>query len=222
MLLRLPGVYRPQTDSFLLAQALSSEPVGARTRILDLCAGTGMLSARAAAAGSEDITAVDIGRRAVVNTRINAWLNRAHVRVMRGDLTVPVDGERFDLVLSNPPYVPSATDRLPARGAARAWDAGSNGRSLLDRICTEVPDVLTDGGVMLLLQSALSGLEKTQVMLEERGLEVDIVRSVDIPFGPITAAREGMLRRRGLVEAGQDRERLVVFRAGWREAVRRG
>ncbi|CAM3232355.1 class I SAM-dependent methyltransferase [Prescottella defluvii] len=222
MLLRLPGVYRPQTDSFLLAQALSAETVGARTRILDLCAGTGVLTTHAAAAGAKDITAVDIGRRAVVNTRINAWLKRAPVRVLRGDLTAPVDGERFDLVVSNPPYVPSETDRLPTRGPARAWDAGSNGRSLLDRICTDVPDVLADGGVLLLLQSALCGLGKTQVMLEEQGLEVEIVRSLHIPFGPITTAREGMLRRRGLVEEGQDRERVVVFRAARREVAGRG
>lgn len=214
MLLRLPGVYRPQADSFLLAQALRSERVGPGTRVLDLCSGTGVLSAQAADAGAEDITAVDIGRRALMNTRMNLWLRGNRVRVARGDLTAPVRDRQFDLVVSNPPYVPAASDRVPARGAARSWDAGLNGRSLLDRICVEVPEILSSRGVLLLLQSELADVGKTHVMLEEQGLEVEVLRTKEIPFGPVTTGRRDMLRRRGLIADGQDRERLVVLRAG--------
>jgi release factor glutamine methyltransferase len=214
VLLRLPGVYRPQTDSFLLAQALRAERIGPRTRVLDLCSGTGVLSAQAADAGAENITAVDIGRRALMNTRMNLWLRRTRVRVARGDLTAPVRDEQFDLVVSNPPYVPAASDRVPARGVARCWDAGRNGRSLLDRICVEVPEILSPSGVLLLMQSALADVGKTHVMLEEQGLEVEVVRTEEIPFGPVTIGRRDMLLRRGLIDAGQDHERLVVLRAG--------
>ncbi|MDF3313915.1 methyltransferase, partial [Rhodococcus sp. T2V] len=94
--------------------------------------------------------------------------HRRSVRVVRGDLTEPVRGERFDLVVSNPPYVPAENDRVPVSGAARSWDAGMDGRAVLDRICRQAPDVLEAGGALLLVQSALSGIEKSQAMLEEQ------------------------------------------------------
>ncbi|QBJ95959.1 methyltransferase domain-containing protein [Rhodococcus sp. ABRD24] len=213
MLLRLPGVYPPQADSFFLAQALQLESIDADTRVLDLCTGTGVLSVQAASAGARDITAVDIGRRALTTAWINGRLNRVPIRVARGDLTAPVRNSRFDLVLSNPPYVPAEDDALPTRGLARCWDAGQDGRALLDRICVEAPDVLAPGGVLLLLQSALSGVEKTQAMLEEQGLDVEIVARTDIPFGPVMSMRRELLRRRGLIDELERREQLVVFRA---------
>ncbi len=61
MLLRLPGVYRPQHDTQLLADVLAAEHLGPESRVLDLCAGgTGALSMRAAAAGAGRVTAVDV------------------------------------------------------------------------------------------------------------------------------------------------------------------
>ena len=103
--------------------------------MLDLCSGSGALAVHAAALSGREVTAVDVSRRAVLTMRLNALLNRVRVRALRGDLFGAVAGERFDAIVSNPPYVPAPTDELPARGPARAWDAGRDGRALLDRIC---------------------------------------------------------------------------------------
>jgi release factor glutamine methyltransferase len=213
VLVRLPGVYPAQHDSRALAEALKKETLGPDTRVLDLCAGTGVLSVCAAKQGAGRVTAVDVSRRAVATTWMNARLHRRSVRVVRGDLTDPVRGERFDLVVSNPPYVPAEDDGVPVSGLARCWDAGTDGRALLDRICVQAPDVLEDGGVLLLVQSALSGIEKSQTMLEERGLRVDVVSRVEVPFGPVLAARRDMLAQRGVIDRGQRCEELVVLRA---------
>lgn len=213
MLLRLPGVYPPQRDTWLLADVLADEDIGPDTRVLDLCAGTGALSLRAAAAGAGRVTAVDLSRRALASTWINARVNGHSIRIMRGDLTEPVRTERFDLVVSNPPYVPARGDALPARGIARCWDAGRDGRALLDRICMQAPEVLDAGGTLLLMQSAMSGIEKTQIMLEEQGLRVDVVSRVEIPFGPVLSSRRGLLEARGLIRIGQHTEELAVLRA---------
>jgi release factor glutamine methyltransferase len=131
--------------------------------------------------------------------------------VLQGSVTVPVRGECFDLVISNPPYVPSEEDRIPGSGMARAWDAGTD-RLLLDRICTQAPDVLAPGGTLLVAQSVLSGVDKTQVMLEEQGLRVDVIARREIPFGPVLTARRRMLASRGIITADQRSEEIVVIR----------
>ena len=213
MLLRLPGVYRPQHDTQLLADVLAAEPLGPHSRVLDLCAGTGALSVRAAAAGAGRVTAVDVSRRAAISIRLNALVGGPRIRVIHGDLVEQVREERFDVVVSNPPYVPALVDAVPDRGPARAWDAGKNGRALLDRICCQAPDVLVAGGVLLLAQSSLSGVEKTLTMLEEQNMRVDVAATAEIPFGPVLVERRGMLERRGLIEVGQTREEIVVIRA---------
>ncbi|KAF0961161.1 MULTISPECIES: HemK2/MTQ2 family protein methyltransferase [unclassified Rhodococcus (in: high G+C Gram-positive bacteria)] len=213
MLLRLPGVYRPQHDTQLLAGVLAAEPLGPHSRVLDLCAGTGALSVAAAAAGAGRVTAVDVSRRAAISIRLNALARGHRIRVIHGDLTEHVRDDRFDLVVSNPPYVPAPVDTVPDRGPARAWDAGKNGRALLDRICLQAPDLLVDGGVLLLAQSGLSGVEKTLTMLEEQNMTVDVAATAEIPFGPVLVERREMLERRGLIEAGQTVEEIVVIRA---------
>ena len=58
-------------------------------------------------------------------------LNGVKVRALRGDMLAPVDGEQFDLVLANPPYVPGASDHLPPdSGPSRAWEGGRDGREV--------------------------------------------------------------------------------------------
>ena len=213
MLLRLPGVYPPQQDTWLLADALDAESLGAASRVLDLCAGTGALSLRAAAAGAGHVTAVDLSLPALATTWLNARVNRCRIRVVRGDLIEPVRDQRFDIVVSNPPYVPAHDDTLPTRGIARAWDAGTDGRLILDRICALAPSVLATGGVLLLAQSVLNGVEKTRAMLEEQGLDVQITGRADIPFGRVLSARAALLESRGLIGPGERTEGLVIFRA---------
>ncbi|TSD45867.1 methyltransferase [Rhodococcus sp. KBS0724] len=213
MLLRLPGVYPPQEDTWLLAETLAAESLGPRSRVLDICAGTGALSLCAAAAGAGHVTAIDISRRALATTWINARLRRRPVHVVRGNLTTPVRGRRFDVIVSNPPYVPAREDVLPTRGIERAWDAGVDGRMLLDRICATAPALLAPSGVLLIAQSVLSGVEKTQSMLEEQGLSVEIAARAEIPFGRVLSARVALFEARGLIKRGQRTEEIVVIRA---------
>ncbi|TSD47460.1 methyltransferase [Rhodococcus sp. KBS0724] len=213
MLVRLPGVYPPQEDTWLLAGALARENLGPHSHVLDICTGTGALSMCAAAAGAGNVTAVDISRRALATTWINARLGRHSVRMMRGNLTEPVGGQFFDVIVSNPPYVPALDDVLPTRGVERAWDAGVDGRMLLDRICAQAPSMLAQSGVLLIAQSVLSGVEKTQTMLEERGLGVEIADRAEIPFGRILSARAALFEARGLIDSGQRTEEIVVIRA---------
>ena len=105
----------------------------------------------------------------MVNARLNARLNRLGLEVLRGDLFEPVRGRRFDLIVSNPPYIP-APPGGPPRGVARAWDAGPDGREFLDRLCDRAADHLAPGGRILLVHSSLARPEQTERRLAAHGL----------------------------------------------------
>jgi len=212
LLLRAPAVYPAQGDTWLLTDVLAGETVAPGARVLDVCTGSGALAVAAARMGATDVTAIDISRRAVLSCWLNTRCRTLPVRVLRGDLLGPVAGEHFDLVLANPPYVPAAGDELPTRGAARCWDAGTDGRAVLDRLCVELPPALAPGGVLLMVFSALCGVERTVRRLEEAGLEASVVARRVEPFGPVMSARAGMLEARGLLAPGQRYEELVVVR----------
>ncbi|USQ89551.1 class I SAM-dependent methyltransferase [Streptomyces phaeoluteigriseus] len=208
----LPGVYAPQEDTDLLAGALSEESLPPGSDVLDVGTGSGALALEAARRGTR-VTAVDVSRRAVYAARCNAWRAGLSVRVLRGNLFDPVRGQTFDLILANPPYVPAPNGGRTPRGPARAWDAGGDGRLVLDRICREVPGLLRPGGVLLLVHSALSDPDRTVGHLRAAGMKASVTRRRRIPFGPVLRSREDWLRRRGLLSRGENDEELVVVRA---------
>ncbi|WP_225804882.1 HemK2/MTQ2 family protein methyltransferase [Streptomyces sp. NK15101] len=209
---RLPGVYAPQADTGLLVAQVRREELRPGLRSLDLCTGTGVVAVAAALRGAR-ATAVDISRTAIATSRLNALLHGCRIRALRGDLDGPVGRERFDLVTVNPPYVPSEDARPPARGARRSWDAGSDGRLLLDRVCARAPRLLTPSGVLLLVQSSLSGVAATLDALGRGGLRARVVERRTEPFGPVMSARADWFAARGLVPPGTRTEQLVVIRA---------
>ncbi|MFD5585907.1 MULTISPECIES: HemK2/MTQ2 family protein methyltransferase [unclassified Streptomyces] len=208
----LPGVYAPQDDTRLLAGALSDEPLPPGSAVLDVGTGSGALALEAARRGMR-VTAVDVSRRAVWSARLNARRCGLRLRIRRGNLFEPVRGQTFDLIVANPPYVPAPDGLRARRGAARAWDAGQDGRLLLDRICREGPDLLRPGGVLLIVHSALSDPGRTVTCLREAGLKASVTRRHRIGFGPVLRERQGWLRARGLLSAEDTSEELVVVRA---------
>jgi release factor glutamine methyltransferase len=211
--LRLPGTYAPQGDTHLLAAVMTRTGLVQGKRVLDLCTGTGAVALAAAEHGASAVTAVDLSRRAVLSARGNAWRAGLRVDVRRGDLFAPVAGERFDLVVANPPYVPARSSRLPRYSAARCWDAGPDGRALVDRICRGVADVLAPGGVLLITHSALTNTERTLSQLAAAGLDASVVARSSVPFGPVLNGRAAWLAEQGLIEPTQRTEELVVVAA---------
>ncbi|WP_033352092.1 HemK2/MTQ2 family protein methyltransferase [Kitasatospora aureofaciens] len=212
LLIRPPGVYPPQGDTELLADCVRRESLDDSSRVLDLCTGTGAVALVAARSGAR-VTAVDLSARAVVTAWCNTRLHRRRIRLRRGDLLVPVTGRRFDLVTANPPYVPTASAiRSPGRGAALAWDAGADGRLVLDRICRTAPRVLASGGVLLVVQSALADVPATLAAMRRAGLRAGVAARRRQPFGPVLTARAALFEQLGLIRPGEREEELVVVR----------
>ncbi|WP_328393346.1 methyltransferase [Streptomyces sp. NBC_00390] len=205
-------VYTPQADTHLLAEALEDAAPCTGRDVLDLCTGTGVLALAAARRGAR-VSAVDSSPEAVATARANSGLDGPPVQVLRGDLFTPVKDRRFDLIVSNPPYVPAPDRRPPDRGRAQAWDAGPDGRAVLDPICAQAPHMLRPGGALLIVQSALCGTARTLTQLRCRGLDAAIVRRRQVPFGPVLRSRAGWLETRGLISPGESMEELVIIRA---------
>ncbi|WP_432564320.1 HemK2/MTQ2 family protein methyltransferase [Kineococcus sp. SYSU DK003] len=212
-MLRLPGTYRAQGDTSLLAETLTRRGTVVGHRVLDVGTGGGALALAAVRAGARTVTAVDLSLRAVLSARLNGMLHRAPLQVLRGDLFAPVRGRTFDVVLANPPYVPAETEVLPRHRPGRSWDGGRDGRAVIDRILEGVPAVLAPGGRLLMVHSALAGEEQTLDGLRRQGFEAEVVARADEPFGPVMRGRAEMLRSRGLLEPGQTHEELVVVEA---------
>jgi release factor glutamine methyltransferase len=204
----LPGVYRPRSDTALLAAALRLQTISPRARLLDMCTGTGALALEATRL-SRDVTAVDVQRRAVLNARLNARLNRVAVAVRQGDLFDGLGGARFDAIVSNPPYVP-APDGIERAVGDRAWNAGPDGRAVLDRLCADAFDHLRPGGFVLIVQSSVAGIAETADRLADAGLDPSTVSRRRGAFGPIMSARAELLVERGVLAPGMREEEIVV------------
>jgi release factor glutamine methyltransferase len=197
----------------MLAALLHREQRIPGARALDLCTGSGALAVAAGKAGARTVTAVDVSRRAVAAARINGMINGVRVNAVRGNLFEPLAGRSFDVIVSNPPYLPASDDELPASGPERAWEAGADGRVLIDRIASATADHLRPGGVLLLIQSSVCGVERTLGLLEGSRLDAEVVERRRGPLGPLLASRAQELERRGILGEGEREEDLVAIRA---------
>jgi methylase of polypeptide subunit release factors len=121
-----------------LAQLTVREPFG---RALDLGTGSGV-QALHLAQHVEHVVATDVNERALAMTRLNAALNDVPLDVRAGSLFEPVTDERFDLVVTNPPFVvsPGTGERLVYR------DSGMPGDEVVRRVVSTAPEHLTPGG----------------------------------------------------------------------------
>jgi release factor glutamine methyltransferase len=207
---RLPGVFRPRSDTWLLAAVMRGRRQLRGGAVLDVCTGSGAIAIAAARSGARSVTAVDVSRRALLAVRLNARLNGVRVEVRRGSLLDAVPGRRFDVIVSNPPYLPAERDGLPARGRARHTEAGTTGRALLDRLIDAAPAHLTPGGILLVTHSSVNGEAATLERMRAAGLEPSVAERRRGALGPLLAARAPALEERGLLAPGERSEDLLV------------
>jgi len=127
--------------SLTLAAATPRDVVGS---VLDLGAGCGV-QALLADDHARRVVATDRNPRATAYARLAGALNRVDLDTRTGDLLEPVEGERFDLVVSNPPFVIGPGRRYTYR------DSGLGGDEVCRRLVQQVPAHLEPGGLAVLL-----------------------------------------------------------------------
>lgn len=144
----LADVFNPKllrSGEFLVQQLSRPELLPPGTRVLDLGSGSGACGVAAARRGCR-VTAVDINPSAVRCTRINALLNQVELDVREGDLFAPVAGERFDVVLFNPPYYRG----VPRDSLDHAWRS----TDVAERFAAQLSDHFTPDGYALVVLSS--------------------------------------------------------------------
>jgi methylase of polypeptide subunit release factors len=130
-----------------LCDVLTPRPWVARA--LDVGTGNGV-QALLAAGHSEHVVATDVNPRALAFTELNAALSDVtNVETRRGSLFEPVDGERLDLIVCNPPFVVSPERRWTYR------DGSLEGDELSAQVVREAAEHLADGGYATILGSWL-------------------------------------------------------------------
>ncbi|MGB9222474.1 HemK2/MTQ2 family protein methyltransferase [Mycobacterium sp.] len=212
--LTAPKVYHPQYDSRLLVQTMQRTVAVAGRRVLDLCTGSGYVAIAAAEMGCASATAFDICPHAVRSSRTNAVGAGVKIDVRQGPWTDALACAPFDVVVSNPPYVPTPVDNATEDiGPSTAWNAGLDGRLVLDPLCELASNLLCDKGSLLLVQSEFAGVDRTLDTLRSAGLNAEVVSSQRIPFGPVLSARSQWLEDIGLIPLGCREEEIVVVRA---------
>jgi SAM-dependent methyltransferase len=137
-----PGGGRPDhvVGTSTSSRALAAVTIRRRVEsALDVGTGSGV-QALELAQHADRVVAVDVNPRAVAFARFNAALNGCdNVDVRVGDLFEPVAGERFDTIVSNPPYVISPESEFVYR------DSGEPGDTFSERLVRSLPEHLTEG-----------------------------------------------------------------------------
>jgi release factor glutamine methyltransferase len=167
-------VPRPDTETVIEVASRLRDPA-APCRVLDLCTGSGAIAiSLAKELVAAHVVATEVSPEAAAVARRNAERNavadRVEVRV--GDLFAPAAGERFDLIVSNPPYIATAVIATLAaevrREPAIALDGGPDGLAFYDRICAAAPAHLLPGGAIV-LEHGFDQADAVRARLEAAG-----------------------------------------------------
>jgi release factor glutamine methyltransferase len=168
---------RPETEH-LIEKVVELAPLFSKPRIVDVGTGSGAIAiALAHEWPSAAITAIDVSAPALELARRNAerigFADR--IRFVEGDLLAPVQDERFDFVVSNPPYVPNADrDSLSVEvrehEPALALFAGEDGLDVYRRLIPAAFAVLEPGG-FLVMEIGYAQSQAVAALMREKGFE---------------------------------------------------
>ncbi len=154
-----PAVLIPRPETELLVETvLAMLPNDRPLRIVDIGTGSGAIAISVAKLHSQvSMTALDLSTEALVIARENAEAHHVadRIRFLQSDLLAKVEGETFDAILSNPPYIPT-TDRPTLHPQVRdhephtALFAGLSGMDIYSRLIPQAYEALVPGGLLAL------------------------------------------------------------------------
>ncbi len=157
-------VYEPAEDSFLLVDALL-ENIRNGDRVLEVGCGSGIVSVFASDIASM-VVATDLNPHAVRCAACNG------VTVVRTDLYAGLKGT-FDLIVFNPPYLPTSKYERLGGWDDLMLDGGPDGRRTIARFLKGIRELLSQGGRVLLLVSSLTGVSEVSRSMQDAGLAVE-------------------------------------------------
>jgi release factor glutamine methyltransferase len=151
MLFDSTQVYQPEADTFLLLMTARAEILPG-DRVLEVGTGSGTVAAGLLGTPRAQIVATEINPHAACCAR------HAGLDVVQTDLMEAIRGT-FDLILFNPPYLPTLPEERIDDWLEYALDGGESGRVVIERFAADVGRLLAPEGRILLLISSLTGPE---------------------------------------------------------------
>ena len=149
---------RLDTES-VVEQALNLAKNIENPKILDLCTGSGCIAISMyhflkKPNNQVSVTAVDASEKALDMAKKNALKHRAYIQFYLGDLFEPLDEDTFDMIISNPPYIPSRVvdglmPEVKDHEPRMALDGDEDGLKFYRRISKEAKSFLKDGGILI-------------------------------------------------------------------------
>jgi release factor glutamine methyltransferase len=198
-----PGVLIPRPDTECVVEAALQyiSGKGSGVSVLDLCTGSGAIAlavkkARPLAA----VTASDLSEQAFDCARGNAENLGLAINAVQGDLFAPVAGKVFDLIISNPPYIPTADidtlmEDVRLYEPVSALDGGRSGLDFYRRIAAEAPAHLKAGG-RLVMELGEGQFEDIAALMTGAGFSVDMhirdLAGLDRGIGGIKTQAKGL------------------------------
>ena len=177
-----PGVLIPRPETALLSVWAEERLKGLEkeSAVLDLCCGSGCLGISLKLEMPRiRCVLTDLSPEAAVLSRENAEALGADCEILRGDLFGPVRDRKFDLIVSNPPYIPTeectCLQAEVLREPRMALDGGEDGMDFYRRIAAEAPAYLNSGGA-LMMELGIREAEPVRRMLTEHGAKRTEIR----------------------------------------------
>ncbi len=166
-----PDCLIPRPDTEILVEKAISLAKG-NCRVADLCTGSGCIGISLALyCKGVDLTLMDISSGALDVARKNAQAHQINARFILGDITKDMPREKFDLITSNPPYIPSADIEGLSIEVKKeplvALDGGTDGLDIVRFLVNDGPDYLNDDGKML-IEFGFDQEEKIRALVESR------------------------------------------------------
>lgn len=151
-----PGVLIPRYDTEIVANTacdLLNSKKG--ESVLEIGCGSGAIAISLAKKANAKVTAVDINPEACELTKENAALNGVRIEVLCGDMFEPIKKKKYNMIISNPPYIKSAVietlmPEVRDHEPREALDGGEDGLDFYRRIAVEAPEHLKKGGMLVL------------------------------------------------------------------------
>lgn len=172
----------PRADTEALCEAAIARIGQQEIRVLDIGAGSGALAITLAlACPAAAVTAVDISPEALGVAQANGVRLGASVEWLQSDLFAALDARQFEVIVSNPPYIPSGEleglQREVQREPALALDGGSDGLDFYRRITQGLPAHLKIGG-SLLFEVGDGQAEAVSAMMDGHFIRITTLRDM--------------------------------------------
>ncbi|GAB2281069.1 hypothetical protein Dimus_015678 [Dionaea muscipula] len=182
-----PEVYEPCDDSFALVDALLADQANLSEHQPKICMEVGcgsgyVITSLALILGQEangiHYFATDINPHAVSVTRETLRTHGVHAEVISTDIASGLEKRLsglVDVMVVNPPYVPTPEDEVGIAGITSAWAGGENGRRVIDKILPIADNLLSDRGWLYMVTLTVNNPSEICVKMQEKGYTARIV-----------------------------------------------